>query len=131
MSDDDSGWGGIADEYKDRRDSDDTAETGETKETTETMGTTETTTSSETSGTKGTPTTTKTSETNIKDEWNGRTIYLPDDVVDDLDLRFDELALEAKRAGDGIKKNRDFYPALVRAALNETSIEKELGLESD
>lgn len=118
-----SGWGGIADEYEEE--SEDRDETTETNETTEMNDTKATPTTTETSGTS------ETAETNIKEEWNGRTVYLPDDVVGEVDIRFDELALEAKRAGEEIKKNRDFYPAVFRAALNETTIEDELGLDSE
>lgn len=132
MSDgDDSGWGGIADEYKESEDRDETSETSETNDMTDTKATpttSETPVTSETNETSGTSEATK---TNIKDEWNGRTLYLPDEIVEEADLRFDELALEAKRAGDEIKKNRDYYPAVFRAALNETSIEEELGLDDE
>ena len=125
-----SGWGGIADEYQEEgEDRDETTETNRTSEMTETNAATTTTETNRTTETTETGEASASTETNIKEEWNGRTVYLPDDLVDDVDLRFDELALEAKRAGEEIKKNRDFYPAVFRAALNETSIEEELGLE--
>ena len=33
--------------------------------------------------------------------------------------------------GEKIQKNRDFYPALARAAINNTTIEEELGLDGE
>jgi hypothetical protein len=66
----------------------------------------------------------------LREDWNGRTIYLPDDVVDDLDIRYSEVNVEWQREhGEQLPKNERFYPALVRAAINETTIEAELGLD--
>ena len=88
-----------------------TGETIETSETTDTLG----------PGDEGFV---------LREDWNGRTIYLPDDVVDDLDIRYSEVNVEWQREhGEQLPKNERFYPALVRAAINETTIEAELGLD--
>ncbi len=59
-------------------------------------------------------------------------MYLPQELRDDLDLRFDELNLEYKREhGEPLEKNRDYYPAVVEAALNEDRTLEEILLESD
>jgi len=150
--------GGIADRFgatteaTDTTDTTETAETTgtiETDETTETIDTTEetstpssemtetteATTTAETSETIETPETTDTLGPGdegfvLREDWNGRTIYLPDDVVDDLDIRYSEVNVEWQREhGEQLPKNERFYPALVRAAINETTIEEELGLD--
>ena len=149
--------GGIADRFgatTEATDTTDTTETGETTDITETAETTETidtteessTPSSEMTETTEATTTTETGETIetsettgtlgpgdegfvLREDWNGRTIYLPDDVVDDLDIRYSEVNVEWQREhGEQLPKNERFYPALVRAAINETTIEAELGL---
>ena len=150
--------GGIADRFgatTEATDTTDTTETGETTDITETAETTETidtteessTPSSEMTETTEATTTTETAETIetsettdtlgpgdegfvLREDWNGRTIYLPDDVVDDLDIRYSEVNVEWQREhGEQLPKNERFYPALVRAAINETTIEAELGLD--
>lgn len=56
-------------------------------------------------------------------------MYLPDDLAGDLDLRFDELNLEYRQEhGEKMTKNGEFYPALARAAINDTTLREELGL---
>lgn len=151
MSDD--SWGGIGDEYTDSSESSETSNNSETHETSETDGARETpemietpepaesADSSDKHGddetaetgnthkTSGTAETSDSGKTNIREEWNGRTLYLDDELAKEVDLTFDELALQAKRDDEDLKKNRDFYPAVFRAALNETSITEELGLE--
>lgn len=127
MSDD--GWGGIGDQYSDR-DTSETEETTETNDTMETTATNETRETSETNAANETSSNNDTNELNIREDWNGRTIYLPDDDVEKLDLRYEELNLEWRREhGEGLAKNERFYPAVIRAALNETTIEEELDLE--
>ena len=150
--------GGIADRFgatteatdtTDTTETDETTDTIETDETTETIDTTEesSTPSSEMTETTKATTTTETAETIetsettdtlgpgdegfvLREDWNGRTIYLPDDVVDDLDIRYSEVNVEWQREhGEQLPKNERFYPALVRAAINETTIEAELGLD--
>jgi hypothetical protein len=57
-------------------------------------------------------------------------MYLDPELVEELDLRFDELNLQYRREnGEKMQKNTEFYPAMVRAAINNTTIEAELGLE--
>jgi len=47
-------------------------------------------------------------------------MYLPDEQHEQLDYRFDELNLQHKREhGEALEKNRDYYPAVIEAALNE------------
>ncbi|WP_164932747.1 hypothetical protein [Halorubrum amylolyticum] len=57
-------------------------------------------------------------------------MYLPEGLVDDLQLRYSELNVEwRRRHGEDMPKNEEFYPAAIRSALGESSIEEELGLE--
>ncbi|ELZ36429.1 HNH endonuclease [Halorubrum sp. Atlit-26R] len=57
-------------------------------------------------------------------------MYLPETLVDDLQLRYSELNVKWRRQhGEDMPKNEEFYPAAVRAALGGSSIEDELGLE--
>lgn len=144
--------GGIADRFGATTEATDTTETTETDETTETAETIDTTEGASTPSSEMTETTeaTKTTEMGetietpettdtlgpgdegfvLREDWNGRTIYLPDDVVDDLDIRYSEVNVEWQREhGEQLPKNERFYPALVRAAINETTIEVELGLD--
>ena len=68
----------------------------------------------ETSSPSGTNKTKKT-KTNIKQEWNGRTIYIPDDVLDEMEDIYLESQLKLRKADqDEFKKNRHFYPLLVQ-----------------
>ncbi|MDB2242677.1 HNH endonuclease [Halorubrum ezzemoulense] len=143
--------GGIADRFGATSNTSETTEMSETANTTETTETidtiddeaasspemtetTDTTTSSETAETIETTETTDTLGPGdegfvLREDWNGRTIYLPDDVVDDIDIRYSEANVEWQRAhGEQLPKNERFYPAVIRAGLNGTSIEKELGL---
>jgi hypothetical protein len=66
--------------------------------------------------------------TNIKDEWNGRTIYVPDSVLDDMEDTYLETRLKLRRSGQNeFKKNRHFYPLLVQfgaEALADASAEE-------
>jgi len=132
--------GGIASRLGSATDTTETDETIETieddsvrsidmTETTKTQSTTET---SETIEMKETTDTLAPGDEGfvLREDWNGRTIYLPDDVVDELDIRYSEVNVEWQREhGEQLPKNERFYPALVRAAINETSIELELGLD--
>lgn len=52
-------------------------------------------------------------------------MYLPEELHEDLDIRFDELNLKHKREhGEALQKNRDYYPAIVEAALSDESVEE-------
>ena len=141
--------GGIADRFGAATDTTETSETGNTTETTETINTsgsastpstdmtetTETTTTTETGETIETSDTTDTLGPDdegfvLREDWNGRTIYLPDDDVDELDIRYSEVNVQWQREhGEQLPKNERFYPAVIRAGLSGTSIEEELGLE--
>ena len=121
------GWGdasGIEGNYEEEDDEADSSETSEVSETVETSSSTETTESTPTSKTNETSKT----KTNIKDEWNGRTIYIPDDVLDEMEDTYLESQLKLRKAGqDEFKKNRHFYPLLVQfgvEALSEADTEE-------
>jgi len=121
------GWGdasGIEGNYEEEDDEVDSSETSEVSETVETSSSTETTESTSTSETNETSKT----KTNIKDEWNGRTIYIPDDVLDEMEDIYLESQLKLRKAGqDEFKKNRHFYPLLVQfgvEALSEADAEE-------
>jgi len=118
------GWGdasGIEGNYEDEDDEDDPSETSEVSETAEIGSSTETNESTSTSETSET-------KTNIKDEWNGRTIYVPDDVLTEMEDIYLESQLKLRKAGqDEFKKNRHFYPLLVQfgvEALSEADAEE-------
>ncbi|SDK20937.1 hypothetical protein SAMN05216226_1464 [Halovenus aranensis] len=115
------GWGdasGIEGNYDEEDDEADSSETSEGSETVETSSSTETTESTSTSETNETSKT----NTNIKDEWNGRTIYIPDDVLDEMEDIYLESQLKLRKAGqDEFKKNRHFYPLLVQLGVEALS----------
>lgn len=47
-------------------------------------------------------------------------MYLPEALRQELDIRFDELNAQYKRAhGESLEKNRDWYPVLVALALEK------------
>mgnify|MGYP006268328551 CR=1 FL=1 len=59
-------------------------------------------------------------------------MYLPEDLVSDLQMRYSELNVQWRRKFDeDMPKNDQFYPAAVRAALEETSIESQLPIGDD
>jgi hypothetical protein len=111
------GWGdasGIEGNYEDEGDEVDSSETSEVNETAETESSTETPESNSTSEMSGMSKT----KTNIKDEWNGRTIYIPDGILDEMEDTYLESQLKLRKAGqDKFKKNRHFYPLLVQFGL--------------
>jgi hypothetical protein len=115
------GWGdasGIEGNYEEEDDEADSNETSEVSETVETSSSTETTEPTSTSETNETSKT----KTNIKDEWNGRTIYIPDDVLDEMEDTYLESQLKLRKAGqDEFKKNRHFYPLLVQFGVEALS----------
>jgi hypothetical protein len=121
------GWGdasGIEGNYEEEDDEADPNETSEVSETVETSSSTETTESTSASDMSETNKT----KTNIKDEWNGRTIYIPDDVLDEMEDTYLESQLKLRKAGQNkFKKNRHFYPLLVQfgvEALSEADAEE-------
>lgn len=100
--------------------------------------------SSKTSKTPETATTKKTAETEESEksdetaESNGVrerrnvNMYLPDGLVDDLQLRYSELNVQWRREhGEDLPKNDEFYPAVIESSLQDTTIEKELGLAEE
>jgi hypothetical protein len=112
------GWGdasGIEGNYEDEDDGVDSSEVSEVDDTVETSSSTEASESNTTSETNKT-------KTNIKDEWNGRTIYIPDDILDEMEDTYLESQLKLRKAGqDEFKKNRHFYPLLVQFGLEALS----------
>jgi hypothetical protein len=57
-------------------------------------------------------------------------MYLPESLVDDLQLRYSELNVTWRQEhGEDMPKNQEFYPAAIRAALNDTTIKEELSLD--
>lgn len=116
------GWGdasGIEGNYED--DDEDPQETSGANETVKTSSSTKTNEPNATNETNKTSETSRT-KTNIKDEWNGRTIYIPDDILDDLEDTYLESQLKLRKAGqDEFKKNRHFYPLLVQFGLEALS----------
>ena len=112
------GWGdasGIEGNYEEEDDETDSSETSEVSEPVETSSATETTESASTNETNET-------KTNIKDEWNGRTIYIPDDVLNEMEDTYLESQLKLRKAGqDEFKKNRHFYPLLVQFGIEALS----------
>jgi hypothetical protein len=56
-------------------------------------------------------------------------MYLPEDLHSDLDIRFDELNAQYKREhGEALEKNRDYYPAVIKAGLEGEDIKEVLDL---
>lgn len=56
-------------------------------------------------------------------------MYLPEDTRQELDIRFDELNAQYKRAhGEPLEKNRDYYPAVIQAGLEGRDVEDILEL---
>ncbi|MFC6722884.1 hypothetical protein ACFQE1_00390 [Halobium palmae] len=59
---------------------------------------------------------------NIREAWDGRFVYLPPDMNDEVDDVFFETNYRIrKNHGVEIAKNRHFYPALIRLALDAMS----------
>lgn len=96
--------GNYADDGNDEEKSDATSETNASNSTNETTEVTETSSGD--------------SVTNVKEEWNGRTIYVPDDVLDALENTYLETQLTLRKSDiNQFKKNRHFYPVLVQFGL--------------
>lgn len=107
-------------ESKEASESGKTAKTGETSETAQESKQSQT---SKTSMNTQTTNSDKAGEESKSEKITDRKsvlMYLPDDQHDQLDYRFDELNLQHKREhGEALEKNRDYYPAVIEAALNE------------
>lgn len=117
----------------DRDDADleaDAATASESVETSETSDASETSKSAETAKTSESEKSTESEESSgtVRERKNVN-MYLPEDLVDDLQLRYSELNVEwRRRHGEDMPKNEEFYPAAIEAALGDSSIEEELGL---
>lgn len=56
-------------------------------------------------------------------------MYIPEELYRRLDIRFDELNLKYKKeTGNGLQKNKDFYPAVIKAGLEGKKVEDVLDL---
>ncbi|EMA37182.1 hypothetical protein [Halococcus hamelinensis] len=54
----------------------------------------------------------------VKSDWVGLTVYLPEPLRDELELVFREHSLECKRSTDiDLKKLRHFYPSVVALGI--------------
>lgn len=104
-------------------------ETAETSETSKTSETTETTKMSEASGT------TETAE--AESEGGGATVrerknvnmYLPDELVRDLQATHAELNVAWQREhGEDLPKNHVYYPAVIKHGLDVSALKDELDL---
>jgi len=122
------GWGdasGIEGNYENNGDEEnDSSEARDLNETLETSSSSETPDSNATNKTKETNETNATNgtKTNIKDEWNGRTIYIPDSILDELEDTYLESQLKLRKADQNeFKKNRHFYPLVVEFGLEALS----------
>ena len=56
-------------------------------------------------------------------------MYLPEEIRQELDIRFDELNAQHKRQyGEALEKNRDYYPAVVEAGLTDKDLKEILDI---
>jgi len=55
------------------------------------------------------------------------TMYLPEDLHERLKTKFLELQLDANKQGKELEKNRDFYPKVIEAGLEQVKDEEVLG----
>lgn len=56
-------------------------------------------------------------------------MYLPEDLHTELDIRFDELNARYKREHDQpLEKNRDYYPAVIKASLEGKDVKDVLDI---
>lgn len=97
----------------------------ETSDATEASEASETKESSESSGISKTSKSEKTQEKSgggVRERKNVN-MYLPDALVEELQLRYAELNLEYRRErGEDMPKNQVFYPAVIKAALGESTV---------
>jgi hypothetical protein len=114
----------------DARYSSDSEEDEETIETGESDNSSKTKETSKTSKTGESDNSSKTSKSNktIRSRKNIN-MYLPEQLVDELQLRYSELNVEWRREhGEDMPKNAEYYPAVIRASLNDTTVAEELDL---
>ena len=51
-------------------------------------------------------------------------MYIPEELHRELDITFDELNLKSKKQnGEKLQKNKDFYPAVIKAGLEGKNVE--------
>lgn len=51
-------------------------------------------------------------------------MYIPEELHRELDIKFDELNLKSKKQnGEKLQKNKDFYPAVIKAGLEGKAVE--------
>lgn len=125
----DDRYGGEEEDDVDGSEISEASEPSETAETSETSKTSKTSKTPKSEKTEDTSESTGTSKATVRDRKNVN-MYLPDRLVDDLQLRYSELNVEWRRQhGDDLPKNERFYPAVIRASLDDTTIEAELGLD--
>ena len=56
-------------------------------------------------------------------------MYLPEDLHTELDIRFDELNAHYKREhNQPLEKNRDYYPAVIKASLEGKDVKDVLDI---
>ena len=116
----------------DARYSSDSEEDEETIETGESDNSSKTKETSKTSKTGESDNSSKTSKSNktIRSRKNIN-MYLPEQLVDELQLRYSELNVKWRREhGEDMPKNAEYYPAVIRASLNDTTVAEELDLNS-
>ena len=105
------------------------AETAETAETTESSKMQKGSKTAKSDQSEETAESEESSKSSVRERKNVN-MYLPDGLVDDLQLRYSELNVEWRREhGDDLPKNQEFYPAVIRAALDDTTIRAELDLD--
>lgn len=86
--------------------------------------------STEVSGTAKSEERSKTEKT-VKSRTNVN-MYLPDGLVDELQIRFDELNAQYRREhGEAMEKNRDYYPAVVKAGLEGKELKEILDIKEE
>ena len=117
-----------ADRVRDLRESRQEGRGDESSQTDERNNTSDSSQASNTSVTDESDKRSQDPQTSVRDQTHVA-MYLEEGLAEDLDLRFDELALEYRREhGEKMTKNGEFYPALAQAAIKDTTLREELGL---
>jgi cytoskeletal protein RodZ len=129
------------DPWEDRYDQEDAVDESETSEQSEesktskrsqTAETAESSSASDTVEKSESEETSKSEERSTVRERKNVNMYLPDDLVSDMQLRYSELNVKWRREhDDDLPKNEVFYPAVISAALKGTSIDAEIGLNEE
>ncbi|AAM88721.1 hypothetical protein PhiCh1p48 [Natrialba phage PhiCh1] len=121
------------DRYDDDEEDAENSETSESSKETKTSDVSEASKSSKTSKKTNTEITSEGSERSGKPTVRERknvNMYLPEDLVEELQGRFFELEAEWRREhGEDLPKNEKFYPAVIQAALEETTVQEQLDLD--